>query len=500
MRTAICEDEKSELDRLMKLLRKYETRNGLSLSCFAFHNGTDFLHDMKGGEYDLVILDVLMPGINGIQVAQELRRLDKNVKLIFMSSSSDFAVESYSVGASGYLLKPSNADSLFPLLDKVRSELYVQDKEDMILKNREGVMAISFAQLEYIEVIKKKVFFHLSDNVVHEVTSTLSECEKKLLERPEFFKSHRSYIINLNHVKTIGANCAVMKSGHNIPVSRLQHGLLKDAFTHFVLPQKAGAGVPDRSAEAAEKSGSQKEPWPSKGPWRHEGSWRILLVDDDPADRTFWANVLQLHGCVVQTAGNGAEALKSVSNASYDCVLLDVMIPGEDGFAVCEKLRKIMSAPVIFLSSLTESDKQLEGFSAGGIDYITKNTPSDLFWAKVETRLRLSASNRTQLCFGSLLIDLTQRKVLIGREELSLSPIEFDILLRFAERPGHIFTPEEISGGIWIGQPWDEEQAVHMHVSKLRRKLEKASEKHSFIEAVWGQGYRFVLQTDESTE
>ena len=151
-----------------------------------------------------------------------------------------------------------------------------------------------------------------------------------------------------------------------------------------------------------------------------------------------------------------------------------------------------MDTPVIFLSCLTESDKQVEGFAAGGIDYITKDTPAKLFWAKVETRIRISMSERTHLRYGPLLLDLTGHRALLDEKELSLTPIEFDILCCLSEHTGHIFTPEELYDMIWGSRPWDGGQIVQIHMSRLRRKLEKAWGGHHFIEAVWGQGYRFV--------
>ncbi len=110
----------------------------------------------------------------------------------------------------------------------------------------------------------------------------------------------------------------------------------------------------------------------------------------------------------------------------------------------------------------------------------------------METRIRLSMSEQRQLRYGPLLLDLTRRRGLMGEKELFLTPTEFDILYRLAEHTGHIFTPEEIYGMIWAGRPWDGGQLVQMHMSRLRRKLDKAWEEHRFIEAVWGQGYRFV--------
>lgn len=469
---AVCDDDEQEVSRIGKLIAEYQISRKKPINCRYFMNGIDFLCELKGGEYDLVLLDVLMPGIGGIQAAQELRRLDKNVRLIFVSASPEFAVESYSVGAYYYLLKPINADSFFELLDKVGGELSAQPEQGFILKSKDGIVQIAFAKLAYAEVVNKTVFFHLVDGTVCEATATLSDFEDKLLSRPEFLKTHRSYLVNLNHIQRIDLNCARMKNGGSVPISRQRRSQIQDAFL-----QRAGTGGLTSVSDKQE---------------RPDGPWQILLVDDDPADRMIWADILRSHGCIVQSADNGEDALQLAANGFYDCVLLDVMIPGEDGFSICEKFQKLMDTPVIFLSCLTESEKQVEGFAAGGIDYITKDTPKELFWAKVKTRIRLAASERTQLRYGPLLLDLTGRRALMEEKELFLAPIEFDILCRLTERTGHVFTPEEIYGMIWGSQPWDGGQLVQMHMSRLRRKLDKAWEGHHFIETVWGKGYRFA--------
>lgn len=200
MRIAVCDDDEQELAHLMELITEYQSSRGVSNDCRFFNNSTDFLCNMKGGEYDLILLDVLMPGISGVQAAQELRELDKNVKLIFIFSSPEFAVESYRVGAYYYLLKPADAASLFPLLDRVGSELFMQEEQGFVLKDRKGVAMISFTGLEYVEVINKTVSFHMADGVVREVTAALADIEEKLLPRPEFIKPHRSYLVNLKYV------------------------------------------------------------------------------------------------------------------------------------------------------------------------------------------------------------------------------------------------------------------------------------------------------------
>lgn len=475
MRIAVCDDDGPEISRIRKLIAEYQMSRKESIDCHYYTNSIDFLSELKGGEYDIVLLNVRMPAIGGMQAAQELRELDKNVRLVFVSASAEYAVESYSVGAYYYLLKPIEEGPFFSLLDKIRGELSTQIEQGFILKSREEVVWIAFARLAYVEVIDKTLYFHLSEGTVREVNAALVDFERKLLSRPEFLKTHRSYLVNLSYIQAAENDCVVMKNGYRVPVSRRRRGQVQDVYMRFL--QRAEA---KDSASAADRPG------------HFDGPWRILLVDDDPAERAVWADILRSHGCIVQTADNSEDALRLAADGPCDCILLDVMIPGEDGFSICERFRKLMNTPIIFLSCLTEPDKQVEGFAAGGIDYITKDTPAALFWAKVETHIRLAKAERTQLCYGPLVLDLTKRRVLVEEKELSFTPIEFDILRYLSEHTGRIFTPEEIYNMIWGGRPWDGGQLVQMHMSRLRRKLEKAWEGHRFIEAVWGRGYRFV--------
>lgn len=356
--------------------------------------------------------------------------------------------------------------------------MFDDDEQGIVIKNRDGIVRITFERLEYVEVVNKIVSFHLTDGAVREVTAALTDFEEKLLSRPEFLKVHRSYLVNLNFVQAVSGGNIVTNNGHHIPVARQRFSQVRDAYMHYMLHKRE---MQHKGYENAEHD---------------EGPWYILLVDDEPADRTCWADILRDHGCRVEMASSGKEALRYAADGAYDCVLLDVMLPGEDGFLLCEKLRRLTQAPVIFLSSVTETDKQVKGFAAGGVDYVTKDTPAELFWAKVETRIKLSVSDRTQFKYGPLLLDLTGRRVFINEKELSLAPIEFDLLWHLSERAGRIFTPEELFGIIWGSQPWDGGQMVQMHMSRLRRKLEKASAEYHFIETVWGQGYRFVTPED----
>lgn len=474
MWTAVCTEDEQERSHLLELLAEYQSLCGEPMDCHSFPNSTDFLCDMKGGEYDLILMDIQMPGRDGIRAAQELRERDQSVRLIFVSASPEFAVESYHVGAYHYLLKPVDAADLFPLLDRIRGELSWQEEQGLVLRSREGVVRIAFSKLEYVEVMNKTVSFHLTDGAVYEVTAALADFEEKLLSRPEFIKTHRAYLLNLGCIQAIGAGGAVTKSGHRILVSRQRRSRLQEAYMQYQQQSKRAVFVPP-----SEETHS-------------DGPWRILLVDDDPAARACWSEILKCHGCMVQEAENGEDAARLAKEENCDCVLLDVMLPGEDGFSICERLHKLTGAPVIFLSSRTEAEQQLKGFTSGGIDYITKDTPGELFWAKVEAHIRLAKSERTQFCYGPLLLDLKNRRSLIHGKELSLTPAEFDLLLFLSGHTGHIFTPEEIASMLWGRRPGNGGQEVQIHMSRLRRKLEQAWSGHCFIETVWGQGYCFV--------
>lgn len=484
MRIVICDDDERELSRLSELIAEYQASRGKDMDCHMYGNGTDFLCETGSGEYDLVLLDVLMPGVNGMQAARELRKRDKNVRIILLSAAPEFAVESYSVGAYHYLLKPADKDLLFELLDRVEGELAVQSGQGFLLRNREGVVRIAFAALAYVEVINKTIFCHMADGVTYETNGALKEFEENFAGREDFVKTHRSYLVNLSCVRAIDANYAVTQNGERIPISRLRHKSVQDAYIRF----QNKAGTADFAADAGEKwTGRRKN---------SDGLWRILLVDDDPAERTIWADILKDHGCEVRMAQDGREALRLAAEETFACVLLDVMMPGEDGFSICEKIRKLADVPVIFLSSATETGSQLDGFAAGGIDYITKDTPAALFWTKVETRIRLAGSERTQFSYGTLLLDLAGRLVWVNGGKLALTPVEFDMLWYLSEHAGQVYAPKEISDRIWGSQSWDGGQNVQTHMSGLRRKLEKAYGGHCFIETVWGQGYRFVSEKE----
>lgn len=220
--------------------------------------------------------------------------------------------------------------------------------------------------------------------------------------------------------------------------------------------------------------------------------YTILMVDDERPILKARAGFLMEKGCVVHCVDTAKGALVMVKITDYDCILLDVMLKEISGFTLCADIQKLSNAPVIFLSSLTDDENQLEGFLSGGTDYITKDATLPLFWAKIETRIHLSRMGKHTFVFPPLVIDLTSRKVCIEEQEIAVTSLEFDILAFMASKPNQLFSVDEIYHEVWGLNPKFQGQTVQVHLSRMRRKLEKAFPRHNFIETAWGKGYQFT--------
>lgn len=229
MYIAICDDNKEELSRISLLLEKYKREQNASITYKAFHSGVELLSTAKSSDYTLYILDVIMPAVNGIEVAKEIRSLDNEAKIVFLTSSPEFAVASYSVKAMDYILKPVAEDRLFGILNEMITDSE-KPQQGLTVKTKNGIARILFSKLVYVEVVNKQVYFHLSDSSIREVTASLSEFEQIFLARPGFIKVHRSYIVNLYQINEISTNRLTTHQGKSIPVSRTLYKEVRDAY------------------------------------------------------------------------------------------------------------------------------------------------------------------------------------------------------------------------------------------------------------------------------
>ena len=215
---AFCDDDQTVLDQLSALLEKYRTQRCIQIQCTAFRSPLDLLAEIeKGVRYDILFLDVIMPAENGITVAKEIRQYDTAVEIIFLTSSTEFAVESYMVGAYFYQLKPIWEESFFRLTDSVIAECRRADQRSLVLRCKTGISRIELDQLLYCEVLGRTLLFHLSDGGVLESTGSMDELARQLAPYEIFLRPHRSFLINMDYIQSISSRAVTLTNRVQIP-------------------------------------------------------------------------------------------------------------------------------------------------------------------------------------------------------------------------------------------------------------------------------------------
>ncbi|MEG1547444.1 MAG: LytTR family DNA-binding domain-containing protein [Clostridia bacterium] len=237
MHIAVCDDDLLELTRISSLLNTYRQEKNACLTYKTYLSAAELLSTIKNYQYDLLLLDIMMPGFTGIQAAQEIRTFDKSIKIMFFTSSPEYALDGYEVKAWDYILKPVSKDKLFSALDEISAEEQ-RSFEGFSVKTQSGMARILFSKLVFVEVMNKWLYFHLSDGAVREVRASLSEYEKKLLIRPEFIKVHRSYIANLWQMGELTANGFTTHDGQTVPISRLLYSQVRQAYMKHLFLEK----------------------------------------------------------------------------------------------------------------------------------------------------------------------------------------------------------------------------------------------------------------------
>ena len=220
MYIALCDDQTEELEALESLLHRWETDRGTPLRYRRFQSAADMLDAARRESFTLYFMDVMMPGMDGLSAARDLRSFDDAADLVFTTSSPDFAYESYGVHALNYLLKPVREEQLFPLLDRIHCREQ-RPQEGLTLKCGSTLIRVLFSQLTYVEVYGKHLYFNLTDGTVQKVSGSLKDYESLLLARPEFMRIHRSYIVNMLQAAELSPGGVRTFSGKNLPISRL---------------------------------------------------------------------------------------------------------------------------------------------------------------------------------------------------------------------------------------------------------------------------------------
>lgn len=245
IRMAFCDDDVSALDELSVFLDRYcrERKRSREIIHTVFRSPVDMMVKIEqGARFDILFLDILMPGQNGIETAAEIRSYDRNIKIIFLTSSAEFAVSSYTVEAYSYLLKPLRWETFLQVMDSALEKYETERESRLILHCKNGITSLNPGRLEFCEVIHHTLLFHLSSGKVLESTGSLDELSRRLGRYGCFLRPHRSYLVNLGHVQSISYRAITMFSSAQIPVPRGKYGEIKDAFLEYAF-QNGQVGV-----------------------------------------------------------------------------------------------------------------------------------------------------------------------------------------------------------------------------------------------------------------
>ena len=227
---------------------------------------------------------------------------------------------------------------------------------------------------------------------------------------------------------------------------------------------------------------------------------RILIIEDSVRLADTIADALRDENYIVDIANDGLQGYENAASGIYDMLILDLMLPGIDGFEICKQIREEKNTPILMVSAKKDDIDKIRGLGLGADDYITKPfSPSELV-ARVKAHLaryeRLIGSNTVEndvIEIRGIRIDKTARRVWVNGEEKQFTTKEFDLLTFLAEHPNHVFTKEELFREIWDMESIGDIATVTVHIKKIREKIEMNTNKPQYIETIWGVGYRFKL-------
>lgn len=228
---------------------------------------------------------------------------------------------------------------------------------------------------------------------------------------------------------------------------------------------------------------------------------KILIIEDEDAIADLEKDYLELSDFDVEIASDGLEGEKKALSEDFDLIILDLMLPGKDGFEVCRAIREKKNVPILMVSAKKDDIDKIRGLGLGADDYMTKPfSPSELV-ARVKAHMarydRLVHSNakpeNKMIEIRGLKIDKTARRVWIDGEEKQFTTKEFDLLTFLAENPNHVFTKDELFREIWDMDSIGDIATVTVHIKKIREKVEFDSANPQYIETIWGVGYRFKM-------
>jgi two-component system alkaline phosphatase synthesis response regulator PhoP len=223
-------------------------------------------------------------------------------------------------------------------------------------------------------------------------------------------------------------------------------------------------------------------------------SARILIVEDEPGIALGLEDDLAMEGYDVEVLGDGAEAIRRAKESAFDLILLDVMLPGKDGFEVCRELRRAgMRVPILILTARTQEPEKVMGLELGADDYVTKPFGTRELRARIKALLRRSAETGAEaLCrFGDVVVDFPRGELRRAGQAIELTPIEFRLMETFVKSEGRVLSREQLLTEAWGPNTFASDRIVDNHIANLRRKIEPDPVNPRYLRNVRGLGYRF---------
>lgn len=239
---AICDDSKQERQALADLFERYQKLHAIPLQIHIFQNGFSLLDAIdQGKRFDITILDILMPGENGIEIARNIKASGTDTEIIFLTSSPEYAVDSYEVKAQNYLLKPVTEEKFFASIDAIFAELDKKDTASFIIyTTAKQYSRIRVSALVYGEVTHRTITLHLADRTTISAIMTFTEFLDILKVYPDFIYPHRSYAVNMNYIQYVTKSDIILTDSQKIPLSRNNYTKISEQFLNFAYTTSFG--------------------------------------------------------------------------------------------------------------------------------------------------------------------------------------------------------------------------------------------------------------------
>ena len=229
----------------------------------------------------------------------------------------------------------------------------------------------------------------------------------------------------------------------------------------------------------------------------------ILIIEDDQSIAELERDYLEITGFNTEIAMTGTKGLELALNKDFDLILLDVMLPGKDGFKICEEIRAVKEIPILMVTAKKEDIYKIQGLGIGADDYIVKPfSPSELVarvnahiarYERLTTIDKNNDNDKSSIIIGRIKILFKARRVYIGEEEVRFANKEFELLMFLASNPNIVFSKDTLLDRIWGEESFGDSSTVTVHINRIRDKIEVDSSNPKYIETVWGAGYRFNI-------